>query len=206
VVRASTTFVLFAVVFVFALYAFVAHGEAVGTWIEASIPLDANATSRILSAFRNTGRGLIVGAGGTALVQGVVAATIFALLGVPRPACSEPSPPSARSCPSWGPRSSGRRSRCSSPSATTSRARRRSRRSARAGSGMIDNVVRPVLLRYGHLELPTLAVLAAMLGGIAILGPTGALLGPLVVRLAVESLAIATERGILRERPAVDRT
>ena len=63
---------------------------------------------------------------------------------------------------------------------------------------IVDNFVRPVLTRYGKLDLPTFVVLTSMLGGVALLGATGALIGPLVVRLCVEALAIA------KERPAVE--
>lgn len=63
-----------------------------------------------------------------------------------------------------------------------------------AAVSVIDNFIRPVLARFGHLHLPTFVVLISMLGGVAAFGATGALLGPLVVRLCVESLAIASER------------
>jgi predicted PurR-regulated permease PerM len=53
-----------------------------------------------------------------------------------------------------------------------------------------DNIIRPWLSRYGHLQLPTFVVLVSMLGGIGVFGPWGVLLGPLLVRLAVEALAI----------------
>ena len=59
--------------------------------------------------------------------------------------------------------------------------------------GTIDNFVRPYLARKGHLQLPTFVVALAMFGGIAALGARGVLLGPLVIRLAKEVLAIARD-------------
>jgi predicted PurR-regulated permease PerM len=59
---------------------------------------------------------------------------------------------------------------------------------------LVDNFVRPMIARFGHLHLPTFVVLISMVGGVAAMGATGALLGPLVVRLFVESLAIVHDR------------
>jgi len=42
--------------------------------------------------------------------------------------------------------------------------------------------------------MPTFLLLAAMLGGLAIFGPWGVALGPLLVRLAVEGLEILREQ------------
>ena len=57
--------------------------------------------------------------------------------------------------------------------------------------GSIDNILRPVLARRGRLELPSLLIMVAMFGGIALVGASGVVLGPLVVRLTKEALVIA---------------
>jgi predicted PurR-regulated permease PerM len=57
----------------------------------------------------------------------------------------------------------------------------------------LDNFVRPVLARYGQLQLPTYLVFVAMLGGVVSFGPGGLLLGPLFVRLVMEGLMIGRE-------------
>jgi predicted PurR-regulated permease PerM len=59
--------------------------------------------------------------------------------------------------------------------------------------GVVDNVLRPVLARYGQLRLHGLLLFIAMLGGIAVFGAGGLLLGPLFVRLAVEGLNMLRE-------------
>ena len=58
----------------------------------------------------------------------------------------------------------------------------------------VDNLIRPALARKGHLDLPTSAVFASMLGGITMFGAWGLFLGPLFVRLAVEVLDILKDR------------
>jgi predicted PurR-regulated permease PerM len=58
---------------------------------------------------------------------------------------------------------------------------------------LIDNFIRPLFARYGRLTLPTFVVFVSMIGGVAVFGAAGALLGPLVVRLCAESLAIVFE-------------
>jgi predicted PurR-regulated permease PerM len=69
------------------------------------------------------------------------------------------------------------------------------------GAGLIslvDNFARPLLARYGRLTLPPVVVLVSMIGGVAALGAAGALLGPLLVRLCVEALALSAEARGLR--------
>jgi predicted PurR-regulated permease PerM len=66
---------------------------------------------------------------------------------------------------------------------------------------LIDNFVRPLLARYGRFTLPAFVVLASMLGGAAVFGAAGALFGPLLVRLCVESLAIVSESRIEAPEP-----
>jgi len=57
-----------------------------------------------------------------------------------------------------------------------------------------DNFIRPLLSRYAKLDLPTFLLFIAMLGGIAVFGTWGLLLGPLCVRLGVEALRVGRER------------
>ena len=52
---------------------------------------------------------------------------------------------------------------------------------------IVDNLLRPWLSRYGKLDLSGFVVLVSMLGGVAMFGGFGLLLGPLLVRLAIES-------------------
>jgi predicted PurR-regulated permease PerM len=56
-----------------------------------------------------------------------------------------------------------------------------------------DNVLRPLLARWGSLKLHPLLVLFAMLGGVMLLGGWGLILGPLALRLGLEVLALVRE-------------
>jgi predicted PurR-regulated permease PerM len=59
--------------------------------------------------------------------------------------------------------------------------------------GSVDNLARPWLARRGQLKLPSYVLLIAMFGGVELIGGWGLILGPLVVRLAKEAIAIRAE-------------
>lgn len=197
VARASATAAIGTLVFVAALYTFVVDGERAYAWLEKRAPLSQADLARLAGAFRETGRGLIVAGGGTALVQGALATVAYVAIGLPRALILGPLTAVCALVPFvgtgivWIPLAIGLLA---------------SGQYWRGGEVMvmgaivsvIDNVVRPFLARFGHLRLPTFVVLISMLGGVAAFGPTGALLGPLVVRLCVEALAIASERRVER--------
>ncbi len=61
-------------------------------------------------------------------------------------------------------------------------------------TSVIDNLLRPLFARYAALRLHGLVLFVAMLGGIVLIGAWGLLLGPLVVRLAVEGLEMLREQ------------
>jgi predicted PurR-regulated permease PerM len=190
--RASATAALAVVVFVTALYTFLADGERAYAWLGAHAPVPREAFDRLASAFRETGRGLLVAGGGTALVQGAIATVAYVAIGIPRPLLLGPLTAACAIVPAigtavvWLPLAIG---------LAVSGEYARAALLAGAGViiGVVDNFVRPVLARHGRLRLPTFVVLISMLGGVALLGPTGALLGPLVVRLAVEAVEIISE-------------
>lgn len=55
--------------------------------------------------------------------------------------------------------------------------------------GLVDNVVRPLVLR-GREEMHPLVSLVAIIGGLALFGVPGAFLGPLLASLAISILDI----------------
>jgi sensor domain CHASE-containing protein/uncharacterized membrane protein len=71
--------------------------------------------------------------------------------------------------------------------------------------GLVDNLLRPLLSRHGSVQLPTLVLLVAMFGGLATVGAWGLLLGPLLVRLAVEAVAIERDERLARAAPVGPR-
>jgi predicted PurR-regulated permease PerM len=200
VARASATAAIGLLVFVAALYTFAADGERIGAWLEEHAPVPRAALARLVGAFQETGRGLIVAGGGTAVVQGAAATLAYVAIGIPSALLLGPLTAICALVPFvgtgivWIPLA-----------IELAAAGQYWRAGVVVGMGagihsLIDNFVRPMLARYGRLTLPTFLVLVSMLGGLAVFGATGALLGPLLVRLCVESLAIISEGEKLERR------
>ncbi|HEX4446923.1 MAG TPA: AI-2E family transporter, partial [Polyangiaceae bacterium] len=190
VAGASANAALGAIVFIVALYTFAVHGRRVYAWFVWRSPLGARATRRLVGAFRETGRGLIVGTGGTALAQGALGAITYAALGVPNAIALGALTAMGAFVPAigtalvWGPVAVGLALAGRPVSAAIL---------AAVGVGIIgtiDNVLRPLLARAGRLRLPAVVLFFAVLGGLDLAGGWGVVLGPLLVRLAVEGLAI----------------
>lgn len=192
---AATTGALALAVFVFfyALYVFLVDGKAQYAWLETHSPLAVTQTKRFADAFQETGRGLLVGVGLTGLAQGTVATIAYLALGVPRAlvlglvTCFVSIIPSVGTALVWVPVSIGLYLSGKPISAAIL-----------AGIGFFvigstDNLLRPVFARFGKLSLSTFALLMSMLGGVAVFGGAGLVLGPLVVRLAKEGLALVRE-------------
>jgi predicted PurR-regulated permease PerM len=191
---ASASALLGGVVFVVVLYTLSVEGRRVYVWLARSVPFDAGARQRLSRAFRETGRGLLVGVGGTACAQGTVATLAYAALGVQSPITLGILTAVASLFPTvgtalvWVPVSVG---------LALSGQKVRAAILVAAGIGVIgtiDNVLRPWLARVGRLRLPAVVVFLAMLGGLRLIGGWGLILGPLLVRLAVEARAIVRER------------
>jgi predicted PurR-regulated permease PerM len=194
IAHASATAAIDVLIFIAAIYAFTVDGERAHRWLEAHVPLPRAAFSRLARAFLDTGRGLLVAMGGTALAQGALATVLYLAVGIPRAivlgaltaVCA--FVPFAGTGLVWVPLSIG---------LAMSGEYVRAVILAAIGAcvlSIIDNILKPFLARYGHLELPTLVVFLAMLGGIATFGASGILFGPLVTRLCVEALSIVAER------------
>ena len=176
-------------VFVFAFYTFLVEGSRSHQWLVEHAPLPRQYSERLTAAFEETGRGLFVSLGGTALLQGTLATIGYLIIGVPEALLLGMLTAIGSFIPIvgtglvWAPVAIGLSLL------------------GRGGQGLavlvlgvvvsgLDNFVRPWLSRYGQLQLPTFVVFAAMLGGIAAFGAVGPLLGPLLVRLALEAIRI----------------
>ena len=191
--RASASAAIGSLVFVAALYTFAVDGERAHAWLERHAPIPRPALARLTSAFRETGRGLIIGGGVTALVQGALATVAYLAIGIPRAILLGPITAVCAIVPFIG---TGLVWIPLAISLGASGQYWRAGVVVAMGAGvhsLVDNFLRPVLTRFGRLNLPSFLVLLSMLGGVAVFGATGALLGPLLVRLCVESLAIAPE-------------
>jgi predicted PurR-regulated permease PerM len=195
VAGAATALIVGLFVFVLAIYAFLIHGVEAYDWLVARSPISRAHTHRFANAFSETGRGLLVGVGLTALLQGAAATMGYVALGIHEAFVLGALTAVASIIPSggaalvWIP-----------VSAALAIGGRPIAAVIMVAIGLVvstaDNFVRPLLTRYGKLRMPTFLLLIAMLGGLALFGGWGMVLGPLLVRLAMEGLEI------LREEPA----
>lgn len=187
-------------VFFVAFFALLVDGDRAYDWLEEHTPMDRDAFGRMSRAFHQAGRGLLVGTGATALVQGALATAIYAALGIPRALLLGLLSTIAAVIPTtgativWIPIATGL--------AVTGHVGKAALLTALCLGvvGTADNVLRPWLSKRADVGLPTAVLLVAMFGGIAVFGPWGLLLGPVVVRLTVEGMRIVRER---RETPPI---
>ena len=189
---AATVLVVGVVVFVSAFYTFLPHGPRLHEWLLTHSPLERGQFHRLTSVFDEVGRGLLIGVGLTALLQGAVATAGYFALHVPQPLVLGLVTVFASLIPSigsglvWVPVTAGL-ALAGRPGAALAML------AIGCLVGVVDNVMRPLLTRYGQLRLHGLLVFLAMLGGMAVFGAGGLLLGPLCVRLAVEALSMLRE-------------
>jgi predicted PurR-regulated permease PerM len=193
---AATAATIGAFVFVFGFYTFLVDSRRCHAWIVDHSPLERWQTLRLSAAYAETGRGLLIGVGLTALFQGTVATIGYVIIGVPQALVFGLLTMFAALIPSvgtglvWAPLAFG-----------LVVAGRTGEAIAVVVLGCVisvaDNFIRPILSRHARLELPTFLLFVAMLGGIAMFGTWGLLLGPLCVRLGVEALRLGRERNEL---------
>jgi predicted PurR-regulated permease PerM len=176
-------------VFVTGFYTFLVRGRQFWSWAIEHSPLPRPYMHRFGNAFVETGRGLVVGVGFTALLQGLVMTIGFIIAQVPQPLVLGLLATIAALIPSigtglvWVPVSIGM-------AMTGHKAAAIATLAIGIFVSVIDNLVRPWLSRFGNLLLPSFMLLLAMLGGIAAFGAWGILIGPLFVRMAKEALSI----------------
>lgn len=182
-------------VFFVALYQCLAQGALMWAWVKQHLPLRSQTATRLAAAFTETGRGLLVGAGLTSLLQAALATALMAALGVPRAIVLGAMTFVASIIPAvgtsvvWLPVAVGLGLRGDYVRATILLL------VGALGISTVDNVTRPIFQRWGgKLDLPAFLLLLAAFGGLKAFGPVGLALGPLALRMAREVLAIARER------------
>jgi predicted PurR-regulated permease PerM len=184
-------------VFFAASYVFLAEGPRSLAWIARNSPIADRHLERFSAAFLETGRGLFVSVGLSGLVQAVLATIVYFALDIPRaPVLGVLTLivsviPSVGTALIWVPVTIGLALSGRTTDAIILGV---------LGTFVVssaDNVLRPIFARWGKLELHALVVLLAMLGGLAVFGGWGLLLGPLIVRWLVEALRIAREERVL---------
>lgn len=186
---AATNVVVGMFVFAVGFYTFLIQGRRAWAWLLKRSPLPRPYGVRFGDAFVETGRGLLVGVGLTAIIQGAIATIGYFAIGVSQAAVLGVMTALAALIPSvgtglvWVPVAAGLflagRTRAGVILLVIG-----------AGVSVIDNLIRPWLSRFGRLDLSAFLLLTAMLGGMSAFGGFGLLLGPLLVRLAMEGLRL----------------
>lgn len=189
-----------AFVFFYGFYTCLVDGGRAREWLLDHSPIERWQAERLAAAYEESGRGLLIGVGLTALLQGVIATIGYLIIGVPQALVFGLLTAFAALIPSfgtalvWVPVAAGMAIAGKTGAAI-----------AVLGVGcavaLADNFARPMIARHAHLELPTFVLLVAMLGGIVTFGPWGLLAGPLFVRLAREALRIGREQRELGRAP-----
>jgi len=59
-----------------------------------------------------------------------------------------------------------------------------------------DNLLHPIYARMGALKMPMFLLFVSIFGGVAAFGAWGAILGPLIVRLLLEALALRSAEAV----------
>ena len=195
VIDAATTVVVGLFVFVAGFYTFLVQGRRGFTWALAHSPIPKGHLARFAEAYVETGRGLFIGMGLTALLQGALATAGYVALQVPQALVLGLLTTLASLIPLvgsgliWLPVAIGLFL------------------SGRPGAAVaililglivstVDNFARPALARRAHLQLNSFLVFVAMLGGTAAFGAFGLLLGPLLVRLAIEGFRVLSAASV----------
>jgi predicted PurR-regulated permease PerM len=193
VAGATAHFVIGMLILATGIFGVLTEGEKWYAWIETNAPVAPTTTRRLSDAFVETGRGLAYGIVGAGLIQAAVATTAFLIIGVPSALALGMLTllfsviPAIGTAIVWVPVAIGL--------ALTDR----TGAAIALGAvgifviGTIDNLARPFLARRGHLAVPSYLLLIAMFGGVELIGGWGLLVGPLVVRLAKEAIAIRGE-------------
>ncbi len=174
-------------------FVFLTDGPAAWSWLQKHSPLRTADLDRYTAAFHETGRGLLIGVGLTSATQGLVATLIYLSLGVPRWWVLGPITGVASMIPVvgsafvWAPIMVGL--------FLTGHAIKGAILIV-LGLGVIssvDNVLGPMYAHMGALKMPMFVLFVAIFGGLAAFGTWGALLGPLIIRLWMESLVLQRE-------------
>jgi len=183
--------------FTVGVYSFLVHGRTSYAWLIRHTPLSRQHTRRLVRAFGETGRGLFIGIGFTATCQGVLAGIAYAALGIQSAfvlgalTAIAALIPTAGTLLVWGPVAAALAITGQTVKAIVM---------VLVGVlviGTVDNVLRPIVSRWGRLTIPMFPLMLSMFGGLATFGAGGILLGPLILRLALEAIAMAREERIV---------
>jgi len=177
------------VVGVFALFYFLRDGNRFRDAMIRLSPLPDNYEKEILERMKKVINGVVRGAFAMALIQGIFTGIGFAIFGIPHPVLWGSLAAIAALIPGFG------TSLVTIPAVIYLFATNDTNNAiglaiwAAVAVGMIDNILGPVIIGRGA-KIHPLFILFSVLGGIAVFGFTGFLLGPLIVGLMITLLGI----------------
>ncbi len=188
--------------FLVGAYTCLLDGERAWAWFVARTPLREPQMQRLADAFHRCGSGLLIGGVLTSAAQGLVGTIVYALLGLPHPIVLGGLTFLAAFVPLLG------TSTVWVPAAIGLALEGRPLASGALVVfgvlliGTVDNMMRPYFARFGRLDLPMWVLALSMFGGIALFGFQGLVLGPVIVRLTMEILAIVGDDAVARKAEA----
>ncbi|MBP9111419.1 MAG: AI-2E family transporter [Polyangiaceae bacterium] len=192
-------------IFVVSFFSFIKDGDELVLWIRRHTPLKEAHFDRLAAAYVETGRGLLMGVGVTALAQGLIATIVYAIVGIPRAlplgflTTIGALVPGFGTALIWGP-----------ITAILGLGGYPGKALFVALSGIIligsiDNFLKPLISNRAQLKVAPMLLFITMLSGLVAFGAAGLVLGPLFVRLALEILAILRDEQLLGERIEISK-
>jgi predicted PurR-regulated permease PerM len=173
-----------------AMHYILRNGERVSRRIADVVPLRPAYTAALLAEFRRVGRATLLGSVATGIVQGGFATIGFWIAGVPEPLFFGAATALASFVPVVGvllviiPTTV-----CLAVVGNVASALIVLGWGLAVVVGVSDYVIRPRLVR-GEAKVPSIVTLAALLGGVEVLGLQGLLVGPVVMALALAVLQL----------------
>jgi len=180
------------VLMLFVLFFFFRDGETMARRLTELVPMEATRKERLGRQLQDVTRAVVFGSVATSILQGITVGFAFGVTGLPSPVVFGAIASIASFIPVggtafvWGPAALYLLSQGASGKALFM---------AAWGAlvvGMIDNIVRPLLVS-GRAELGTLTVFFGVLGGLAAFGMIGLFLGPVILALALALIRFAEE-------------
>ncbi|MDP2314232.1 MAG: AI-2E family transporter [Pseudomonadota bacterium] len=173
---------------VLSTYFFLVDGRKLFRWVSGKLPLSGQIMRTLVGSFRSATTAVVLASVAAATAQALCILAAFAALGVPAAFLAAAASfvlawiPTIGTAPVWG---------SAAIWLYTQGDPTRAVLMVLVGLvvGVVDNVVRPLVLR-GREEMHPLVSLLAILGGLAAFGIPGAFLGPLIASLAISVLDI----------------
>jgi predicted PurR-regulated permease PerM len=178
--RATGTAVVHFLLFLVALFFLLVDGRRLVRWLQDTLPLPGGKAAALFASLRSVTLAVLVSTLATAGIQAVLALAGYFLAGVPSPLFFAAVTFFTALVPAVG------TALVWVPLAVLSLATGHPVAGAFLAAwgigvvGMVDNFVKPILIRRG-VSFPTGVVFFALIGGLAAFGPVGLLAGPLVV-------------------------